>query len=189
MNNSKFTASKKRIALIVSAIVAVIAVAVGGTLAWLNYKTEPETNTFDTGDISCQVVETFENNVKSDVKVKNTGNADAYVRAALIINWVDESGNVYASAPAEGSDYTIQLDSENWFMASDGYYYCKDKVAPDSESAVLVKECSQSDGAAVPEGCHLQVKVIASAIQADPAEAVQAAWTSVTVNNGQLNAV
>lgn len=189
MNNSKFNASKKRIILIISVIVVAIAIAACGTLAWLTYRANPEVNSFETGDIACQVVETFTNDVKTDVKVQNIGNADAYVRAALVINWVDEDGNVYGSAPVENSDYTIQLDTENWFKASDGYYYCKAKVAPGNESAVLINRCQKSDGAIAPEGYHLQVKVIASAIQADPAEAVQDAWKSVAVNNGQLIAV
>lgn len=187
MNNSNFTASKKRIFLLVAAIVAVVAVAAGGTFAWFTDSSETKTNAFSNGEVSCKIEETFENGVKSDVKVKNTGTVDAYVRAALVINWVDESGNVYASAPEENSDYTIQLDTENWFEASDGYYYCKNKVVPNSESAVFIIECRQSDSAAAPEGCHLQVKVIASAIQADPDDAVQAAWTSVAVSNGQLS--
>ena len=188
MNNSKFTASKKRIALFVSAIVIAIAVVAGGTLAWLNYRTEPQINTFDTGDISCQVIETFENSsVKTDVKVKNTGNSDAYVRAALVINWVDDNGNVYASVPVENDDYSLEVDTESWFKSSDGYYYCKDKVAPGEKSPVLVNSCRPAEGASAPEGYHLQVKVIASAIQASPEEAVMEAWSGITVNNGQLS--
>lgn len=186
MSNSKFTASKKRIILIISAIVALIAIVAGGTFAWYTDMVSAKANTFTAGTVSCEVSESFDSAVKENVSVKNTGDVDAYVRAALVINWVDEKGIIYAAAPVAGEDYTLDVDITNWFKADDGYYYCKDKVAPENYSAILVNSCQQIESSAAPEGYHLQVNVIASAIQANPADAVNEAWTSVTVISGQL---
>lgn len=189
MKKSKFTASKKRIILIVSAIVVLIAIVASGTFAWYTDMVASKTNTFTAGTVSCEVLEeTFDGVVKKNVSVKNTGNIDAYVRAALVINWVDDEGNVYATAPVADEDYALDVNTANWLKADDGYYYCKTKVAPENNSAILINSCKPIEGSIAPEGCHLQVNVLASAIQANPADAVSEAWTSVTVSDGQLTA-
>lgn len=103
----------------------------------------------------------YKGSTKTDVTITNTGNTDAFIRAALIGQWLDEDGN-----PVFGfTDYTygIQLvdswyqdqfvnktfaqgkftglpgydttpaDDHNWVLGSDGYYYYKNIVPAGEE--------------------------------------------------------
>lgn len=171
-HNRKFT-------LILVSLILLLCAAVGATVAFLVARDGPLKNTFQDAVISCEVTEDFDGTVKSDVRVKNTGTADAYIRAAILINWIPSgSGNTYSAATPGGSDYTIDIDTEHWFKASDGYYYYKTKVAPGASTERLIKDCSQSD---TKFGYQLSVEIVASAIQAsgtgaDGTSAVADAW-------------
>lgn len=81
-------------------------------------------NTFNPAQISCLVTEEFENNIKTNVSIKNTGNTDAYIRAAVIVTWVDNDGNVYATAPQVGTDYNITF-SDNWLSKKTDFITAK----------------------------------------------------------------
>ena len=71
------------------------ALAIGGTLAYLYTNSDTVTNTFNPTDVEIVVVEKVEGNIKSEVKIANTGKADAFIRAKVVITWQDASGNVY----------------------------------------------------------------------------------------------
>lgn len=191
MNGKRVMKTKKPVALV--AILVLLCCAVAGTVAYLVTSTNPVTNTFTPASVSTEVKETFENGVKSDVKIKNTGNIDAYIRAAVIVNWADAQGNVYGGAtPVADTDYTLTLktgENENWFQGSDGYYYCKTSVASRSETPVLIESCAKTTGARVPEGYDLQVTILADGIQSEPVKAVSEAWPAVRVGTNGLEKV
>ena len=69
-------------ALIVAALaVVILTAAVGGTMAWLSTKTQELTNTFEPAKVTCAVEEDFtDKTTKKDVRIKNTGTTDAYIR-------------------------------------------------------------------------------------------------------------
>lgn len=175
-------------ALIVAALaVVVLTAAVGGTMAWLSIKTNDLTNTFTPARVTCDVNETFENNVKSNVSIKNTGTTDAYIRAMIVANWctaADANGKTKVVAP-----YTV--DSKNFtglgsgWTEIDGFYYWPSAVAPDGNTGCLFTKCEQGT---VPEGAdHLEVNIVCQAVQSTPADAVEDAWPAVTVGtDGKL---
>lgn len=166
--------NKKTILLI--ALAVIMLASVGGTLAYLIDSTESVTNTFTPSTVTTEIVETFENNVKSSVQVKNTGDVDVYVRVAIVANWVKDGVVV---EPATVS-FTV---GANWDHRNgtdeDGYYYYTKKVATGASTDDLlgsdITEPNRDDGA------DLEVVVIQQAIQAEPAEAVENVWP-VTVN-------
>lgn len=166
---------KKSIAAII-AIVLILTVAVGGTIAWLVATTNPIENTFTPGSVTSQIEEKFDGTTKSDVRVQNTGNADAYIRATIVVNWVDDAGNVYAEVPADCT-YDMQMESTlNWTKLGN-YYYYNGVVAPNGYTGYLIKSCTES----APDGYNLQVTILAEAIQAEGVDnngkpAVEAAW-------------
>lgn len=187
--NKKCTVRRRSIILLVS-LLSVITLSVGTTLAFIFTNTGKVENTFNPTRVSCDVTEEFENNIKTNVSIKNTGNTDAYIRAAVIVTWVNNDGNVYATAPQEDNDYTITLADnfgENWLTDSNGFYYCKAPVAPDSDTPLLIKECRVIDGKA-PEGYHLSVEILASAIQSEPSSVVEEQW-GVTVTDSGITQV
>lgn len=188
--------SKKRLAILLVSVVALLAVAVGGTLAFLSAHTDPLVNEFTPSEVACEVVENFNGTVKSDVQIKNTGDTEAYIRVAVIVNWKNADGDVYAQKPVEGTDYTITYaENSGWIKGSDGYRYYTDSVPSATQTTdasktvtnVLIQSCRLADTAAVPAGYQLSVEIAASAVQAAPANVVESTWTNVSVGtDGKL---
>ena len=174
MNGKRVMKTKKPVALV--AILVLLCCAVAGTVAYLVTSTGPVTNTFTPASVSTEVVETFERGVKSNVKIKNTGNIDAYIRTAVIVNWADENGNVYGGAvPKEGKDYSELKLKTSWVKGSDGYYYYTNPVAPEAFTTAMFEPITQQQDCA-DTNYKLQVTILADGIQSVPADAVQQAW-------------
>lgn len=165
-----------RTALVLAAVVLVLGAAIGGTVAWLATNTPGLTNTFTPGKVSCTVEETFNGTTKCDVKIQNTGNTDAYIRAKVVVTWKDAAGNVYGT-PVSSSDYSITYASENGWVqrTDDGYWYYTKPVASNNLTPVLISSASPVDGKA-PADYKLSIEILAEAIQSSPASAVQEAW-------------
>ena len=176
-------------ALIVAALaVVILTAAVGGTMAWLSTQTRDLTNTFVPARVTCAVEETFNGQKKENVKIKNTGDTDAYIRAMVIGNWCDKDNKVVQSIDFNLTNYFGYLGA-NWFKGSDGFYYYKEQVAPETSTGVLFGSIEQTESKK-PEGAdHLEVNIICQAVQSTPAAAVQEAWKVVTVgSDGKLTA-
>jgi hypothetical protein len=174
----------------VIALLLVVCCAVGGTLAWLVSKNSM-TNTFTAGFVNVTIDETLNGDTKSNVKVKvpdGLGSVDAYVRAAIIVNWVDSDGNIYGAVPVpstteKSGDYNIDI-GDGWTKESDGYYYYKNIVKAGSESNALIKSCAPVATSTAPTGCHLQVTILAEGVQAyDLGETAQQAFTNAKGNS------
>lgn len=158
--------------------------SVGGTLAWLVASTGPVTNTFEPTAVKCVVEEDIsDGETKKDVCVRipkkdgSTETTDAYVRAAIVVNWVDKDGNVYGVAPVEKTDYTMDINGNDWDL-NGGYYYYNSSVAPGDKTSDLIETCTPEANA--PDGYHLQVTILAEAIQANGitgATGPLSAWT------------
>lgn len=173
---------KKSLVLLTAMIVLLCAV-VGGTVAYLVTATDPVTNTFTPTSASTTIEEKFENNVKNDVTIKNNGDVDVYIRAAVVITWQDSSGKVLGQVPVAGTDYTITWSMVDWIgPKSDGYYYYKKPVSKNESTGVLFTDCKPKKAAPV-DGYTLHVEIISEAIQAEPTTAVQEAWGFVPGSN------
>lgn len=198
----KFKAMRpsKRIILTVCAVL-IFCMITGGSIAWLVSISDPVKNEFDPAKVTITITEEFDGETKGNVWIENTGNVHAYIRVALVPEWVDENGNVVAQQ-ASLDDCTITwgegvFSSENttWFKGSDGYYYCTKPIppksdepdAPDNHTPILIEECIVNDS----EYGHqydFELRVIASAVQAIPTDTVIDAWgAAVDVDdNGNL---
>lgn len=177
--------SKKLLITIICAAVALSA-TVGGTLAYIISKTAETENSFEPVFVSCSVEESFDGVTKSDVKVKNTGDISAYVRATVIVMWTSESGAVHSSSPVENVDYTIALGSLKWTKGSDGFYYYSDEVSAGAQTELLISSVYQTGEA--PAGYTLTVHIAATAIQSTPSRAVVEAWGATVQPSGKLTA-
>lgn len=166
-------------------LILAMVLAIGGTLAYIIANTVSVENKFTPGEVRCEVEETFKNNVKSDVKIKNTGNTAAYIRATYVVTWQKDDGTVNGKMPVVGTDYTIEFaENSGWKLIGDYWYYTS-PVAAGGETGVLIASCKLAEGAAVPTGYHLSVEIIASAIQSEPASVVAEKW-HVAVDNGKI---
>lgn len=162
--------------------------AVGTSLAFLVDQTGKITNKFVPSTVTGKIEEEFDGQVKTDVKIENKGDIPAYVRVAVVPNWVDgvnDKRNVAAEVNEEDYAITWYDDASGWFEGSDGFYYYSSPVEPGQTTAVLIKECSPSVSKTDASGnpLHFELHVIASLIQAEPDEAVEKAW-GVTVTEG-----
>lgn len=179
---------------IIALLVGVILLAgTAGTLAWLSV-TGVLVNQFSIGSVTPSVQETLNDNVKSNVKAKNTGSAPAYIRAAVDIYWQDAtSGARLWDEPQADTDYDIAWSdalpdasgtnlASTWVKASDGFYYWTSPVAPAEETGMLIKSVTELK---VTQGRNLVVDVSTQAVQSVPDEAVHEAW-GCTVQDGVL---
>ena len=184
--------TRQRLILIFVSLLLVIGVGVGATFAYIRMQTQEERNVFTPGRVACAVEETFDGNEKRDVSVKNTGNTDAYIRAAVHVTWMrdDEDPDaadqtVMASVPREGIDYTITYAENAGWLKIGGYWYYQSPVQPGGSTPVLVASCRLEEGGTVPQGYHLSVEIVSSAIQSLP-DTVPAEKWNVEIADGQI---
>mgnify|MGYP000708227872 FL=1 len=173
-----FNGSGGRKTALILSLCLIFALAVGTTFALLKASTAPVENTFTAAKSGTDIVEKLDGSQKKSIVVQNTGTAVSYVRVKLVMNWVDENGNV----SAEPVNITPSI-TDNWFEQG-GIYYYKMPVAAKGETTNLLKT-PITQGTA-PEGYHLEVTVLAESIQAAPSTAVQQSWGVGVDSNGYL---
>lgn len=171
-NTNKSGFRWKRSGILLAAVIVLLAGAVGGTWAFLVAQSEPVQNNFTYAHVRCTIDEKFDGTTKSNVKIQNTGDIPAYIRARIVVTWKDESGNVSA-VPVKNTDYTITFNETDWTQQG-GYWYCKTAVNPDGFTPKLITECKKTGTA--PKDYDLSVEILADAIQSEPANAVKEAW-------------
>lgn len=173
-----FNGSGGRKTALILSLCLIFALAVGTTFALLKASTDPVENTFTAAKSGTDIVEELDGNQKKSIVVQNTGTAVSYVRVKLVMNWVDENGNVSATPVNITPSIT-----DNWFE-KDGIYYYKMPVAADAVTTNLL-QTPITQGTA-PAGYHLEVTVLAESIQAAPSAAVQQSWGVGVDSNGYL---
>ena len=169
---SEKTLRTGRVTAIVMATVLLLALAIGGTVAWLSTNDTPITNTFTPSKVACEVTESFDGTVKSNVNVQNTGDIDAFIRVKLVTYRTNDKdqhiGGTAALPPFDLGD--------NWVEYNGYYYYTLPVKAGETpvtnltDSMKLTKTYEDADGG------HQAIDVMAEAIQSVPEAAVQAAW-------------
>ena len=172
-NTNKSGFRWKRSGILLAAVIVLLAGAVGGTWAFLVAQSEPVQNNFTYAHVRCTIDEEFDGTTKSDVKIQNTGNILAYIRARIVVTWKDASGNVSAAVPVKNTDYTITFNETDWTQQGD-YWYCKTAVDAGGETPVLIIKCEKKGNA--PKDYVLSVEILADAIQSEPTSAVMEAW-------------
>ncbi len=176
-NTNKSGFRWKRSGILLAAVIVLLAGAVGGTWAFLVAQSESVQNNFTYAHVRCTIDEKFENGVKSDVKIQNTGDIPAYIRARIVVTWKDANGKVSA-VPVKNTDYTIAFNETDWTQQGD-YWYCKTAVDAGGETPVLIIKCEKKGNA--PKDYDLSVEILADAIQSEPASAVTEAWGNTPI--------
>lgn len=141
---------KKSLSLL-AALALILALAVSGTVAWLN-SSDNVSNSMVPGNVPIDIDETIDNMAKTSVKIVNKGNIQAYIRVAVVSNQLDDEGNVIPN----GSGPAVPV-SENWQLLN-GYYYYKGIVEPGA-SVELLAQNSRVDFS------KAEVNILAQSIQ------------------------
>lgn len=160
------------------ALVLIICVAVGGTIAYIVTQTDKVENKFTPADVQIEIHETFNGTDKSSITVENVNdakNVPCYIRVKLVSNMQDKDGNVIGSAAINAFNL-----NDKWFKGNDGCYYYKNVVAVGDATENLL-----AAGEKITLANGQVVEVLAEGIQATPETAVTSAWP-VKVVNGQL---
>lgn len=161
-NSPRRSPLRRRALLLCAALLLVV--SVGGTLAYITVQSERLNNTFTPGYVTSQV-----NASGHERSVTNTGNVDAYIRAAVTVNWVSANANdntTYGLRPKADTDYSLTINDTDWVAHTDGYYYYKHRVAPGDTTQPLVTDITTLSTVKTLEGYTLAVEVAAEAIQA-----------------------
>lgn len=173
-NKSRRHSRKAKPSLLLLAVVLILGAMVGSTIAYLFANTGSITNTFLPTKVTTKIDENFDGTVKNDVTVKNTGDIETFIRAAVVVTWKNDDDQVHPTAPVEETDYTVTWTMDGWVKNGDYYYYTS-PVPSQNSTGVLFTDCKAVAGK-TPDGYHLNVEILASAIQSKPVDAVISAW-------------
>ena len=186
MYNGKYTVRKRRLrwkrefVLTLSVAVLIMGIA-GGTLAYLFTTTEDVVNTFTPAEVPPTVTESFDKTVKEDVNVINKGNTEAYIRAAVVINWVDAQGNIVSDP--EGHTYECNFDLDNGWFEADGFYYYSKPVPAGEATTDLISSAKPLTGTEY----QLKIDIVAQTIQSKPDSVVAEKWGVTVAADGSIS--
>ena len=173
----------------------VLAVLVPSVFAYMIRKSQTVENAFIPGKVDCVVREKFNDIVKSEIKVENTGNVKAYIRVRLVFNWVDSAGTVVARS--FGTMPGVSWDMINWIKdeADNTYYYKYPVEVGKTTGDLLAADWTMAAVSEVTNGLtyyyYPVMEVLAEAIQADGKDgdkpAVTDAWGVIVSKDSEGN--
>lgn len=148
--------------VLLAAAAVLLTFAVGGTVAFLTAGPKVVVNTFSPVQVDTKIVENLSVESKSGIAVQNPQNdksIPAYVRVAVVGNWVDAEGNIVAPWSAPTSP------ASGWTRGNDGFYYYNSILAVGKTTSDLFSSAITHAG--MPEDAHhLMVTVVHQSIQA-----------------------
>lgn len=103
---------------------------------------------------------------KNNLVITNTGNKAAYLRAVIVANWQDASGNIVAAWDYDPAEFE-GLPGAGWTLASDGYYYTSAQIAPGADALALFTTYTPPTTPPV-SGAHLVMDIAVQAVNAKP---------------------
>ncbi len=186
MSNLKDFFTRHRKPLTIGLCVAIVlSVAVGGAIAWFTDSTEEIKNSFSNADVSCEIKENFDGSTKSDVCVHNTSSMYSYIRVKVVPSWENDKGEAVPVKATLGDLNIVWGNSkaDKWIDGGNGYYYYKEKVAPNGNTDILISKATIKTA----NGNKMNLSIVAEAIQGDPADAVKEAWGRTVGTDGCLS--
>lgn len=177
--------SGSRLAAMTVSTVLLLALTIGGTVAWLTSKTNDITNTFTPSKVMCAVSEIFDEDtgVKSNVNVTNVGDTDAFIRVKLVTYRTNAEGQ-HIGGVAEVPEF---VPGDGWVKYGDYYYYTKPVAPNEKPESDLISRIQLESVYTDADGGYQAMDVMAEAIQSEPAEAVGEAW-GVSISQGSVTA-
>ena len=160
-------------------LLVVLCVLSCGVTSWVYAKyvvdssNDADMNIIAEGDLHITVTDS--GNGTYTVTNASDSNIPAYVRFAVVVNWQDSEGNLWATAPQEGTHYTVTAEG----CSKVGEYYYYNGIRYPKETIVVT--VSQTGTLS---GYTLCVQILAEGIQIVPDTAAKNAW-GVTYNDEQ----
>lgn len=159
----------------------------GTVYAYMFMRTGQQSTGFSPARVACEVSESFADNTKSSITVKNTGNVKAYLRVRLVTYWIHGEGENAGKVAAESSPALPALSlNTGWVAGTDNTFYYKSPVAP---YEVIPSLFSGSITLGQKDGLLQVIDVFAEAIQADPAAAATTSWGVTVDSSGTITGI
>lgn len=151
-------------------IVLFVATCAAVSIIYAKYVTdetaEPDMSIIAEGKLQITVTES---EPKYTITNTSSSNIPAYVRFAVIVNWKNGDGDLWAIPPTEGVDYTIT--AADCTKLGD-YYYYNGVRAPEEGFPVVITPRGEKPG------YTLDVQILAEGIQCLPVSAAKYAWAA-----------
>lgn len=147
--NRKLTLSLKGKGFFLVGLVVIFTIGIVAVNAANNRKSDVATNNFTVAHLEGRIEETFDSDVApemgkevtKDVKVKNTGNTNLFVRVMVFPEVVSKTDvQLPANIKKEGVSGQIELlnrNNDEWIDGGDDYYYYTKKIEPEKSSPSL----------------------------------------------------
>ena len=184
----------KKIVATASALSLTAAIAVGGTLAWLNAKTETVTNTFTVGQVSIKLQEK-EIGKETFLDATTTEQSQTYKvspgvavtkEADVVVNQNSEASYVFVKvmpSNAFNTNFDWEMD-DAWIELSDvdNVYYQEVEATTDSATTLTILKNDRVTPKGTIENLSDATLVFqAYAIQSDGIDDANTAWTNLNV--------
>ena len=108
--------------------------------------------------------------VKTNATITNTKYGDpVYVRVAIIANWVKATGTIIYPYPIDNiaGDSNFQGVNTDWvYDSSDGFYYYKHQMAPNSSAVLFTKFTAPAIPTDIPDIDHMQMTLLVQGFDA-----------------------
>lgn len=131
------------------------------------------TNTFISANVNHIIDESFDDFSKKNVRFKNTGDIDAFIRVSYAVNWIDENGDISVDIPVLDTDYSMVFNLAADGFYKDGYFYFRKPVKSGEFTDFFIKEATILGRK---NGYRLQIQIASNSVQANPSSAVKEAW-------------
>ena len=182
--------------IIIAALIIVISIS--AVIAYMFRQTGEVKNEFIPAEVKCEITENFEDDLKTSVKVKNTGNIDAYIRLRVVSYWEDSKGNpVGRNSPVLefGSDW--KYDESKWIYDKDeNTFYHKAPVKAGELTSELLSLTDKFKGIkldtveetyiGIKYTYHPVITFIAEAIQCKPDGTPTKKWNVTVDGEGNI---
>jgi len=153
MNSKENNTKKRSVFSILAAVLLTALVGTGGTYAYFTYA-DYNANKLNVGYNEISILEDFEapeelkqgeNVYKKEIKIKNTGNVDTYVRVFLDFSTGTSRDASFFSSDGTTFTKVDEYTVKNWDYVDEiedaslsGYYYYLLPLAPGEETTVLL---------------------------------------------------
>lgn len=178
---------KYRKILVVFLVFMTLLGSIGSVGAYMRKQTAVVSNVLVPAEVSCEVVETFSDNTKTEIFIKNTGDIEAYLRLHVVTYWVDANGDILFKEP---KSLNINYNDNYWLKSESGdtYYYMFPVQPGDTKNITNNLLASSITLITDADGNKQVVEVFAEAIQSEPTKAVTSAW-NVTLDGDNIKSV
>ena len=198
---NKTRSNKLLTALAVVIVLVIVVTSISAVVAYMIKRSDEVKNTFVPAKIDYDVVENFDKEIKTSVKVQSTSNVDTYIRVKVITYWKDSKGNIVGrTSPTVGfgadNSGAWKYNADDWLYdaANQTFYYKKPLEVGKTTNDILalgggftgIALDSVTEGGDVKFTYHPVVTFIVEGVQANPNNAVTECWGVTLDSNGNI---